>query len=204
MEAEVAAGQGAGDRNRGHQGEGAPSQPAAPAGVDRFQMSVDLLHVDVYARGAAPVPGSGQIRVAGLGTMRETVADTLEPEQLFRLQPGLARLMPEIANRLWRAAYAARAGNWRLARWQVSEMRKLFELCTITRPKYADDISEYLHDDIEPLLAAIAAEDALAFQGRLSEAVDAANEFHRRWDKGYIVWRLPETAPPDLDLSAGA
>ncbi len=130
------------------------------------------------------------------------MADTFDAEQLARLQPGLARLMPEIANRFWRAAYAARAARWRLARWQLSEMVKLFQLCTITRPKYADDIAEYLHDDVEPLLAAVAAEDLSAFESRLWEAIDAANQFHRRWDKGFIVWKLPETSPPDLDLSA--
>jgi hypothetical protein len=130
------------------------------------------------------------------------MADTFDAEQLARLQPGLARLMPEIANRFWRAAYAARAAQWRLARWQLSEMSKLFQLCTITRPKYADDIAEYLHDDVEALLSAVAAEDLTAFESRLSEAIDAANQFHRRWDKGFIVWRLPETGPPDLDLAS--
>jgi len=127
--------------------------------------------------------------------------ERLSPEELTRLQPGLARLMPEIANRLWRAAYSARAGNWPLARWQLSEMRKLFQLCVITRPKYADDIGEYLHDDVEPLLAAVAMSDLPAFELALAEAVDAANHLHRRWEKGFIVWKLPDAAPPDLDLA---
>ncbi|MGP8160372.1 MAG: hypothetical protein ACLQGJ_03990 [Candidatus Dormibacteria bacterium] len=127
--------------------------------------------------------------------------ERLSPEELTRLQPGLARLMPEIANRYWRAVYSARAGNWRLARWQLSEMSKLFHLCTITRPKYADDIAEYLHEEVEPLLAAVAAEDLESFERRAGEAVDAANELHRRWEKGFIVWKLPESGPPDLDLT---
>jgi hypothetical protein len=130
--------------------------------------------------------------------------ERLSPEELTRLQPGLARLMPEIANRLWRAGYAARAGAWPLARWQLTEMRKLFLLCTLTRPKYADDIAEYLHDDVQPLLDAVEARDPARFATRLGEAVDAANEFHRRWDKGFIVWKLPEMPPPDLDLGGYA
>jgi hypothetical protein len=129
--------------------------------------------------------------------------ERLSAEELTRLQPGLARLMPEIANRFWRAVYAARAGNWRLARWQLSEMNKLFHLCTITRPKYADDIAEYLHEEVEPLLLAIQAEDLVTFERGAAEAVEAANELHRRWEKGFIVWRLPESAPPDLDLRVG-
>ncbi len=127
--------------------------------------------------------------------------ENLSPEELTRLQPGLARLMPEIANRLWRAAYGARAGNWPLARWQLAEMRKLLSLCTITRPKYADDLAEYLHEDVEPLIAAGASEDLPAFESRLAQAIDAANEWHRRWAKGFIVWRLPGSPPPDLDLA---
>jgi hypothetical protein len=128
--------------------------------------------------------------------------EILGAEDLTRLQPGLARLMPEIANRLWRAAHAAAAERWPLARWQLREMRKLFQLCAITRPKYADDIAEFLHEEVDALLAAVAAEDAAAFQARLAEAVDSANEFHRRWDKGFIVWKLPAQPPPDLDLEA--
>ena len=127
--------------------------------------------------------------------------EQLSPEELTRLQPGLARLMPEIANRLWRAVYSARAGHWRLTRWQLTEMRKLFLLGTITRPKYADDIAEFLHEEVEPLLVAVAAEDLETFERRVHEAVDATNEFHRRWEKGFIVWKLPESAPPDLDLT---
>src|ERR1017187_10913490 len=111
------------------------------------------------------------------------------------------RLMPDDANPLWRAVYAARAGHWRLARWQLTEMSKLFHLCTITRPKYADDIAEFLHEEVEPLLAAVANEDLETFERRVHEAVDATNEFHRRWEKGFIVWKLPESAPPDLDLT---
>jgi hypothetical protein len=128
--------------------------------------------------------------------------ESLSSEDLTRLQPGLARLMPEIANRLWRAAYSARAGNWPLARWQLSEMRKLFQLCVVTRPKYAADVAEYLHDDVEQLLAAVAAADLDAFETHLAEAIDTANEMHRRWEKGFIVWRMPASEPPDLDLRA--
>ena len=125
----------------------------------------------------------------------------LEPEDLTRLQPGLARLMPEIADRLWKCAHAGRARNWELARWQLKEMVKLFRLGNITRPKYEKDVESYLHDDIEPIRAAIEAGDLEAFEHALTEAVDAANDFHRRWNKGFIVWRLPDQPPLDLDLT---
>ena len=37
--------------------------------------------------------------------------ERLELEQLTALQPGLARLMPEIGARFWKAFYAARASQ---------------------------------------------------------------------------------------------
>src|SRR5207237_1055627 len=72
--------------------------------------------------------------------------ERLELEELTGLQPGLARLMPEIGARFWKAHYAARAQNWPLASWQLREMRKLMRLGTVTRPKYTDDLEEFIHE----------------------------------------------------------
>lgn len=127
--------------------------------------------------------------------------ERLELEQLTALQPGLARLMPEIGARFWKAFYAAGAANWPLATWQLKELRKLLRLCEVTRPKYTDDIEEWISDDLDPLVAALDARDLATFESRYHEAVDAANELHRRWQKEWIVWKLPDTPPPDLDLT---
>lgn len=127
--------------------------------------------------------------------------DRLASEGIAALLPGLARLMPEIAARYWKAYYAARAGNWPLAAWQLDEMRKLLRLCEITRPKYAHDIEGWIGDDLDPLMAAVDDGDFVRFERHYHEAVDAANEFHRRWKKAWIVWKLPDVPPPDLDLA---
>jgi len=127
--------------------------------------------------------------------------ERLELEELTALQPGLARFMPEIGARFWKSFYSARAGNWRLADWQLSELRKLMRLCMVTRPKYRDDLDEWIHHDLEPLIGAIEAEDFVRFEHAFHDSVDAANEFHRRWQKEFIVWKLPDAPPPDLDLA---
>ena len=127
--------------------------------------------------------------------------ERLDNDVLTTLQPGLARLMPEIAARMWKAYYAAEAGAWEMSRWQLKEMNKLFRLGNITRPKYLDDVEEYISDDIQPLMDAVAARDFGAFKVAYAEAVDRANEFHRRWKKPFIVWQLPQSAPPDLLLT---
>jgi len=127
--------------------------------------------------------------------------ERLELEQLTALQPGLARLMPEIGTRFWKAFYSAHAANWPLATWQLKELSKLMRLCMVTRPKYIDDLEEFLHADVEPLLAALADQDFARFESQFHQAVDAANDFHRRWKKPWIVWKLPDQPPLDLDLT---
>ena len=127
--------------------------------------------------------------------------ERLEMEELTALQPGLARFMPEIGARFWKCFYAADAGNWPLARWQLSELRKLMRHCMTTRPKYVADLQEWISDDLEPLMQAIDDADPERFRRLYNDAVDAANEFHRRWKKPFIVWKLPDMPPPDLDLT---
>jgi hypothetical protein len=127
--------------------------------------------------------------------------ERLSAEELTALQPGLARLMPEVGARFWKAFYAAKAENWPLAAWQLREMRKLLRLGAVTRPKYAVDLETFVDEEVEPLLAALGAADFPQFEHIYSEAVDAANELHRRWNKEFIVWKLPDLPPPDLELS---
>ncbi len=126
--------------------------------------------------------------------------ERLELEALTSLQPGFARLMPEIGTRMWKAYHAGRAQNWELATWQLKEMRKLFRLGTVTRPKYEANVEAYIDEDLAPLFAACSAGDLAAFEQAFHEAVDAANEYHRRWNKGFLVWKVPLTPPEDLVL----
>jgi len=44
------------------------------------------------------------------------------------------------------------------------------------------------HDQVRNLLATIT-------------STVVANELHRRWQKEWIVWKLPDSPPPDLDLT---
>jgi hypothetical protein len=126
--------------------------------------------------------------------------ERLELEALTALQPGFARLMPEIGNRMWKAYHAGRAENWQLATWQLKEMRKLFRLGNVTRPKYEANVESYITEDLAPLFAACEAADLSAFELAFADAVLAANEYHRRWNKAFLVWKVPRTPPDDLVL----
>ena len=121
-------------------------------------------------------------------------------DEIAMIQPGLARLMPEIGNRTWKLYYAAEARNWPNALYQWKEAKKLFELGAYTRPKHEEAIEEYLRDDWAPLEVAIRAEDFEAFRTAFDKCVDSANAWHEKKEKPHIRWKLPDHPPPDLDL----
>jgi hypothetical protein len=121
-------------------------------------------------------------------------------EEIFAILPGLARLMPEVSARWWKCWYAAQAGNWKLADWQLKELKKLLRICMFTRPKYTEDLEDYIRDDLGPVSAALAEQDFPTFDAAYGTAVDRANWYHEKWNKEFIVWRLPDMPPPDLDL----
>jgi hypothetical protein len=127
--------------------------------------------------------------------------ERLELEVLTSMAPGFARLMPEIGARMWKAYHAGRAQNWPLASWQLKEMRKLFRLGNVTRPKYEAHVEAFIAEELAPLLAACEAGDLDAFERSFAEAVDSANDYHRRWNKGFLVWKVPQTPPEDLVLA---
>ena len=121
-------------------------------------------------------------------------------DELAIIQPGLARIMPEIGDRTWKLYYAAKAGSWDNAMYQWKEAKKLFELGAMVRPKHEEAIEEYLGKDWAPLEEAIKQRDFAAFQKLFDEAIVSANAWHEQKDKGYIRWKLPDFPPPDLDL----
>jgi hypothetical protein len=121
-------------------------------------------------------------------------------DDLARLQPGLARLMPEIGDRTWKLYYAGKAGNWENALYQWKLAQELFEQCSFSRPKHKPAIDMYLRDDWAPLRAAIETRDAAAFFTAFDKAVASGNLWHERKGKAHIVWKLPDHPPPDLDL----
>jgi hypothetical protein len=125
----------------------------------------------------------------------------LSGEQLAAMQPGLARLMPEVGNRVWKLYYAAQARNWPLAKFQLKEARKLLELCALTRPKYEKSIGQYVEKQMAPMMAAIDAEDLEKFDREFAIAVDEANAYHEAYGKPFLRWKVPSQPPPDLDLT---
>lgn len=122
-------------------------------------------------------------------------------DQLGLTQPGMGRLMPEVGSRIWKTWYAAEARNWELAHYELMESVQLMELGAFVRPKYERAILMFLEDDLDPVRVAIEQRDWDAFASSYRRMVDRANAYHEQFNKGFIRWRVPDTPPPDLDLT---
>ncbi len=126
--------------------------------------------------------------------------NSMSIEDLATVQPGLARIMPEIGARTWKLFYAAKLGNWPMAKFQYKEIKGLFELGAFMRPKHEEAINQYLAENWKPLEAAIEKKDFAAFEQAFHASIDAANAYHELKEKPYIYWKLPDAPPPDMDL----
>ena len=126
---------------------------------------------------------------------------TFTLEDLGRLAPGLGTIMPEIGLRTWKLYYAAQALNWPLAQFEVGEVRGLMLRGAFTRPAYEDDLKSFVNDFVSKVSEAVEKKDFAAFDVAFKEMVSMANEFHDGVDHGFIVWKLPASPPPDLDLT---
>lgn len=121
-------------------------------------------------------------------------------EDMATIQPGLARLMPEVGARTWKLFYAAKEQNWPMAKFQYKEIIGLMELGAFMRPKHAEALNQFIEENWKPLEKAIADKNFAAFEDAFHKAIDAANAYHELKEKPYIYWKLPDTPPPDLDL----
>jgi hypothetical protein len=125
----------------------------------------------------------------------------LTGEDLASVQPGLARLMPEVGARVWKLYYAAQAKNWPLAKFQLKEAKKLMELGALTRPKYEENLGKFIDEQVKPMMAALEAENLEKFNEEFQKAVEQANAYHELYDKPFLRWKVPSQPPPDLDLT---
>jgi hypothetical protein len=122
-------------------------------------------------------------------------------EELNRYVPGMGTIMPEIGTRMWKLYYAGKAGHWTMAQFQLAEILGLMNTASITRPQYADDLKSFSGEIMAPLRDAVHKKDFAAFDAAFKEVVSMANEFHEGVGRDYIVWKLPDMPPPDLDLT---
>ncbi|HEX9340836.1 MAG TPA: hypothetical protein VF992_06670 [Thermoplasmata archaeon] len=141
----------------------------------------------------APIPGS-RVRAA-------TKHGTLTVDDIAAMQPGMARLMDELSRRYWVLYYAAKAGNWDLARYMEQESEKLLTTAAVARPKYRDDIGSFLRDRFGPIARSIESRDWPAFEAAYRRGIEDSDTYHEKYNKRFIRFRLPDHPPEWFDLA---
>jgi len=131
----------------------------------------------------------------------ETGKGTIKLGDLGALLPGMAEIMPLVGERIWKCYYAGQAKNRILAAFQLKEAVNLMRKGAVLRPKYHDNIERFIAGKVAVVSRAIEAEDWTAFEDVFSAMVDSANAYHEFYDKGFLRWKVPDTPPPDLDMT---
>lgn len=124
----------------------------------------------------------------------------LSLDELAAIQPGMARLMVEVSDRMWKCYHAGAARNRPLARYQLSEATKIMKTSVVVRPKYDEAMRDFIGGELAALRAVIEAEEWDRFEDSFADVVAASNRYHEEFDKGFLVWKVPEAPPADLDL----
>jgi hypothetical protein len=131
----------------------------------------------------------------------DTGKGSFDLSNLGLVLPGMAEIMPLIGARIWKCYYAGRAHNKPLAAFQLKEAAGLMEKGAFMRPKYSDNVDTFIATEMAAVKRAIDAEDWAAFETAFTSMVDAANAYHETYDKAFLRWKVPDSPPPDLDMT---
>lgn len=146
---------------------------------------------------------AGSAKIPGGDVVARTRHGELTVDEIADLLPGLAPLMDLFARRYWTMYYAAREGNWELAKYEHREGEKLLEAMATVRPKYAEDLRAFQRDRFAALGRAVEVRDFRAFEAEYRAGIDASDTYHEKWAKPYIRFRLPPMPPefPDVRVA---
>lgn len=139
------------------------------------------------------IPGS-RVRAA-------TKHGPLTADEIGEALPGGARIMDELAHRYWVLYYAAKAGNWELARYMEKESEKVLQILAKVRPKYAEDLDVFIREDLAAIAHAIDEKDWPSFEAAYRRGIEASDVYHEKYNKVFLRFRLPDRPPDWFDLS---
>ena len=111
--------------------------------------------------------------------------------------------MEAFGRRYWVMYYAARGGNWELARYERRESAKLLHALAKTRPKYAEDLAQFEREAYAKVGTALEAGDFPAFDRAYRAGIEASDTYHAKWGKAFIRFTLPDRPPDLLDVGGG-
>lgn len=149
--------------------------------------------------GAAVIVGAAFTFAANSSWLTGTVDQKLDT--LASIQPGLGTVMIEYSTRMGNIYYAAKAGNWGMAAYQLKEAVEIQEVGETTRPARAPLLKAFEDSNLKPLALDIVNQDIGAFQKDFTTTVNACNVCHTGSGFRYIVYQLPSQplVPAKLD-----
>jgi len=122
---------------------------------------------------------------------------------LAAIQPGLGSVMIEYSNRAGNVYYAAQAGNWGLAAYELNEMTEIQEVAENTRPGRAKGLQGFEKSALVPVARDIVNQGAAAFRGDFDKMVAQCNGCHRANGYGFIVYKLPDRPATPARMETG-
>lgn len=125
----------------------------------------------------------------------------LSLEQLAEIQPGMARLMKEIGERYHVLYYAAKGGNWKLAQHELNQVVGLHRIAATLRPRYAEDLNNFIRSHLNPITETIRARDWPKFEQAYMKGIEGSNQYHQKYGYGFIRYTLPKNPPEMYDLT---
>ncbi len=125
----------------------------------------------------------------------------LSLEQLAEAQHGMAHLMKEVGERYHVLYYAAKARNWKLAQYQLNQVIALFKIGATLRPKFTEDLNDFVKVHFHPMSEAIRAQDWKRFEEAFKKGIQGSDQFHEKYGYGFIHFVLPKNPPEMYDLT---
>ena len=133
---------------------------------------------------------------------RPLVAENEASDETFESYvPGLGEIMGATQMRHSKIWFAGSAGNWDLARYELTELQEGFDDAAIYHPQFkhgaqiaslAEQINAKPLSEVE---AAINAEDSAAFTQAYDDLTHACNVCHVAAGQGFIVIKRPAFLP---------
>jgi hypothetical protein len=159
-----------------------------------------MLKIRIFA-GLGLLAGAVIIPAQDAAWLKGTTDEKLKT--LAALQPGLGTVMVEYSNRAGNVYYAAQAGNWGLAAYQLNEMTEIQEVAENTRPGRAKALQNFEKAALGPLAKDIVNQDATAFRSDFDKMVAQCNGCHRANGYGFVIYELPDRPAMPARMDAG-
>jgi len=161
---------------------------------NRFSFGVLLVSLVVACRQAPPPPPPAPTPAA------PTLATA--PPAAPAYVPGLGEFMTFQQMRHAKLWFAAEAGNWDLAKYELAELREGFADIARLHPTQKDSpvpidqaIETMLTDPLDKLGEAIAAKDRRAFREGYATLTEGCNSCHQATNHGFNVVQRPAANP---------